>query len=49
MHSLRQIKSRTMARASTGLGATVLAGVLATTLSLAGASAVTTGAHHDAS
>jgi hypothetical protein len=50
MYSIKQLKRRT--RVGAGLGATALAGVLATSLSLPGASATVTagaGAHHDSS
>jgi hypothetical protein len=39
MHSIKQLKPRTLARASAGLGATALAGVLAMSLGPTGASA----------
>jgi hypothetical protein len=44
MHSLTHLKSRTLARASAGLGATAVAGVLAMSLGLTGASATPTAA-----
>jgi hypothetical protein len=52
MRSIKQIQHRTLTRAGAGLGVTALAGILATTLSLTGASAAATAgarAHHDSS
>jgi hypothetical protein len=51
MHSIKHLSPRTLARAGAGLGVTAVAGVLAMSVGLAGASAAPTsaGVHHDSS